>query len=317
MKRFCISLGFSLWSLSVAQEVAVMEEDVDKKESSSISSYSIEELQEMNLTSEEPFTMVFSIPLPTEVPLEVQAGESFITAAERFVQHYGLPKEYIKNITAKLFEELQALEERNTPLISVPIFLQNQTSGEEFGVNLDVYEDESIFQAVVRFCTTYGLNVYDSGKQLESIIFEAVQKVNKERSQIDMNETNVSEKVEDDIMKNVALMDVDEKTTPDLSEGEKKIDFERVKIDKQAVSDMESGKVKMFSLPVKIDEEEVYLDFYNGDHLGTKVENFCEEHGLNQTIAKKPIVEAVLKYTEEIKEQYPDSIWLDSNSGLV
>lgn len=204
------------------------------------------------------------------------------------------------NITSALEIKFENMKQEADPIFIIDVKIQrvdengDNETGEAEDLPMYLYSGDTIFNAVFRFCQQNALNLYRNGEALEQLILTSLENAtdgNLTQLLLGENEENESNE------KPVLSLSTDPSkavniTSPNL--------------------DVNNTRFKLFTLPVKVDNRNVNLDFYNGDKLQEKVSSFCQEHGLNETIAKQPLMDAVMNYSKAIQEKFPDSLWFES-----
>lgn len=196
------------------------------------------------------------------------------------------------------------------PLVSVSIKMTNmdeanETVKEEREVPLDLYNGDSLFDAVYRFCVKHKISIYDYGRQLEELVLETFQNASTQINITDLQQPSEQQ---------VAGLTTEQQLSGSSSDQAAVLSISSDQNGEVNVSapEVNNTRFKLFTLPVKVNNKNVELDFYNGDKLNEKITGFCETHGLNETIAKQPLIDAVMNYSKAVQDKFPNSLWFES-----
>lgn len=232
------------------------------------------------------------------------------------------------NLTKALEMKYEQIKVSSEPLLAVGVKIASKTgetsseSAEQTEVSLSLYEGDTVFDAVYRFCKQQRLDIYEHGKTLEQIVMESIQSLTASMAEAGMTVAegttadNLDSQEQPSGSVPMGVSQTLERKTPPVVELTTKAESAEGENEPAQGEEKEGAanqtRFKLFSLPVKIDDKEMELDFYNGDHLNGKITEFCDTHNLNQTVARQPLIDAVLNYTQAIQKKYPDSVWLES-----
>ena len=119
------------------------------------------------------------------------------------------------NITSALEMKYEQMKTEDQPLFTVYINMvvknkddeEQETTESDTEAPLHLYNGDSVFDAVYRFCQIHGMNIYEHGQRLEEIVFSTFQQLLAESQQESRQLTEIQDAVfseNEDVLRPVA-----------------------------------------------------------------------------------------------------------------
>eukprot|EP00515_Schizochytrium_aggregatum_P016313 CAMPEP_0202098748 /NCGR_PEP_ID=MMETSP0965-20130614/2037_1 /ASSEMBLY_ACC=CAM_ASM_000507 /TAXON_ID=4773 /ORGANISM="Schizochytrium aggregatum, Strain ATCC28209" /LENGTH=354 /DNA_ID=CAMNT_0048667239 /DNA_START=138 /DNA_END=1202 /DNA_ORIENTATION=+ len=206
---------------------------------------------------------------------------------------------------------------------------------------LRAFEGDTIRQSVERFCTAHGIDMSLYGQELITAVadrFAATQAQQQQQQQqqqeterqllfslpVDIDGRLVRLRVHqgddlDEIVRNFcaefnldlaevgepirkAIIDTTEKLQEQLQDELRQQYAEQQAALKQAVETPEEPKL-LLDIPINVDGREFALKLYDGDFVDTKINSFCEQHGLDKAVHGPLLLRHVAERTQALQAQ--------------